>query len=339
MSDVQSIHFPELGCCTLCEHRCGVDRLVGETGVCRMTLPVVASATLHPAPPSSYTVFLAGCNFKCLNCQNWSISCYPDVDTGVRGFVEPAALAAECVDRLCSAAGLLIDADRIFFSGGAPDIHLPYVEEVVRQARLLAPDTLVNFDTNGYLTEESFERVLAFATSVTFDIKAFDDQVHRALTGAPVAPVLRNAEQIGSDYPGQLWEYRILVIPEVTGTEVAPLCDFVASIDRSLPVCFLAFRPNYVLEQHSGAGEGLMAHCVDTARRAGLVNVHWAGHTGLRGGAPPCPNAALGDAYSNPAALVAGGCAAAAGCVTHPRDCGGCGSACGMRSFVPSRVT
>ena len=23
--------------CTLCEHRCGVDRLAGQTGVCRMT--------------------------------------------------------------------------------------------------------------------------------------------------------------------------------------------------------------------------------------------------------------------------------------------------------------
>ena len=55
--------------CTLCEHRCGVNRLAGQTGICRMTLPAVASAALHPAPPESYTVFMAGCNFKCLNCQ------------------------------------------------------------------------------------------------------------------------------------------------------------------------------------------------------------------------------------------------------------------------------
>ncbi len=331
--------FPELACCTLCEHRCGVDRLAGETGVCRVTLPVVASATLHPAPPSSYTVFLGGCNFKCLNCQNWSISCYPDVDAGLRGFVEPAALAAECVDRLYSVEGSLIGADRIFFSGGAPDIHLPYVEEVVRQARRLRPETRVNFDTNGFLTEASFERVLAFATSVTFDIKAFDDEVHRALTGAPVAPVLRNAERIGRDHTEQLWEYRILVIPEITDGQVRPLCDFIASIDGSLPVCFLAFRPNYVLEDHPGAAAELMERCLTAARGVGLGNAHWAGHTGLRGRVTPASDPALREAYASPAARLAAGYAARAGCVTHPRDCRACESACAMRPFVPSRVT
>ena len=54
--------------CTLCEHRCGVNRLEGQTGICRMTLPAVASATLHPAPPESYTIFMAGCNYKYIGC-------------------------------------------------------------------------------------------------------------------------------------------------------------------------------------------------------------------------------------------------------------------------------
>jgi pyruvate formate lyase activating enzyme len=339
MSSVAAVALTELECCTLCEHRCGVNRLAGETGVCRATTPVVASATLHPAPPSSYTVFLAGCNFKCLNCQNWSISCYPDIEAGVRGYVDPAALAAECVDRLFSLEGALIGADRIFFSGGAADIHLPYVEEVVRQARLLRPETKVNFDTNGYLIEESLERLLAFTTSVTFDIKAFDDEVHRALTGASVVPVLRNAELIGWEHADQLWEYRVLVIPEITDTQVRPICDFIASIDRALPVCFLAFRPNYVLEQHPGAGAAMMEHCLDTACRAGLTNVHRAGQTGLPGSRPAPVDPALRDAYSSTPALVAGSVAARAGCVTHPRDCRRCEVACGMRSFVPLRTT
>jgi uncharacterized Fe-S radical SAM superfamily protein PflX len=42
--------YDDLKNCTLCEHRCGVNRLKGETGICRMTLPQAASATLHPAP-------------------------------------------------------------------------------------------------------------------------------------------------------------------------------------------------------------------------------------------------------------------------------------------------
>ena len=81
--------------CTLCEHRCGVNRLEGETGICRMTLPVVASATLHPAPPESYTVFMAGCNYKCLNWQNWTIAQLPDNGYQPRGFISTKELAIE----------------------------------------------------------------------------------------------------------------------------------------------------------------------------------------------------------------------------------------------------
>jgi len=299
----------------------------------------VASATLHPAPPSSYTVFLAGCNFRCLNCQNWSISCYPDIDAGVRGYVEPAALAAECVDRLYSPTGMLITADRVFFSGGAPDLHLPYVEEIGRGIRLLRPEAMINFDTNGYLTESNFRRVLTFATSVTFDIKAFDDEVHRALTGAPVPPVLRNAELIGREHAEKLWEYRVLVIPGMTDTQVPAICDFIASLGRCLPVCFLAFRPNYVLESLSGADSALMNHCLEVARMKGLENAHWSGHTGLSGMGAITAVSRLRAIYSKPEALRAASFAARAGCPTHPRDCRSCEVRCGMRGFVPSRAT
>jgi len=63
------------------------------------------------------------------------------------------------VDKLSSISAKLMGADRIFFSGGEPTIHLPYIEEVVEEARKIRPDTKVNFDTNGYMTEESLRRV------------------------------------------------------------------------------------------------------------------------------------------------------------------------------------
>ena len=62
----------------------------------------IASTTLHPAPPKSYTVFMAGCNFKCLNCQNWTISQYPDNGYAQRGSMDPKELAQEAIDTLDS---------------------------------------------------------------------------------------------------------------------------------------------------------------------------------------------------------------------------------------------
>jgi pyruvate formate lyase activating enzyme len=330
----------ELENCELCEHRCKVNRLAGNTGVCRATIPTVASATLHPAPPQSYTVFMAGCNFKCLNCQNWTISQYPDNGYGQRGYEEPSALAAECIRNLASLEAKLMGADRIFFSGGEPTIHLPYIEKVVEEARKLRRNVKVNFDTNGYMTQASLERILAFATSITYDLKTFSDELSDALTGSPSNPVLRNAGYVGRYAKDKLWEYRILVIPRINEDEIGPLTRFIANIDPSLPVCFLAFRPNYVLENHPGANEDLMNRCVSIARESGLENAYWSGYTGLTGRIMDL-DTRVREAYLSEGAQLAASYALGAGCQTHPRGCSTCAinQACRVKQYVPKRTT
>ena len=330
----------ELTCCELCEHRCRTDRLAGELGVCRVGAPEVASRTLHPAPPESYTIFTAGCNFKCLHCQNWSISQYPDNRMPVDGYVDAEELAIESVRMLESSAGRLMKADRIFFSGGEPSIHLPYIERVVEEARKIVVGCRVNFDTNGFMTEDSLRRILEFATSLTFDLKAFFDETHRALTGAPVTPVLRNAEIVAREAPEKLWEFRIVVIPGVNEDDMKHLCRFLAGISKDLPVCFLSFRPNFVLDRSHGASRALMRGVVETAWDAGLVRAKWAGMTDIAGTSHPT-NEDLGTSYSIEGARVAASYALAEGCRTHPRDCRNCTSrsCCQLKAYRPERST
>ena len=335
-----SADLQELACCELCEHGCRVDRLSGELGVCRVGAPEVASRTLHPAPPESYTIFTAGCNFKCLHCQNWTISQYPDNRMLVDGYVDTEELALESVRMLESPAGRIMKADRIFFSGGEPSIHLPYIEKVVEKARKTLAGCRINFDTNGFMTEDSLRRVLEFATSLTFDLKAFFDETHRALTGAPVAPVLRNAEIVARQAPEKLWEFRIVVIPGVNENDMEPLCRFLASISKDLPVCFLAFRPNFVLDRSRGASRALMRRSLETARDAGLVRATWAGMTDLTGSLHQL-NKDLDASYGIEGARAAASYALAKGCRTHPRDCRGCTFRvrCPLKAYQPERST
>ena len=332
----QEDYLQPLTHCTLCEHRCGINRLEGQSGICRMTIPVVASATLHPAPPESYTVFVAGCNYKCLNCQNWTIAQLPDNECQPRGFISAKELAMECVSQLDSPAARLMGADRIFFSGGEPTIHLPYIEQVVAEARKLSPDLKVNFDTNGYMTSISLRKMLKFTNSITYDIKAFNDEVHLALTGASSQPVLRNAKYIGRFAKDKLWEYRILVIPKINEEEIEPLCWFISGIDANLPVCFLAFRPNYTLEHHPGASAELMDRCVIIAKKSGLQNAYWSGHTGIPG-VISAPEKEVVSAYQTAGGQLAGAYAYSAGCRNHARNCGACSShhACPVKRYVP----
>jgi putative pyruvate formate lyase activating enzyme len=75
--------------CELCQHRCGVHRLDGERGRCRLgTETLVASASPHfgeEAPlvgqGGSGTIFFASCNMACVFCQNYEISHFASGDT------------------------------------------------------------------------------------------------------------------------------------------------------------------------------------------------------------------------------------------------------------------
>lgn len=71
-----------LAACDLCPRECLVNRLEGETGFCGAGyLPSVASVCAHHGEEpvlsgtrGSGTVFLSGCNMRCLYCQNYQIS-------------------------------------------------------------------------------------------------------------------------------------------------------------------------------------------------------------------------------------------------------------------------
>ncbi len=68
--------------CTLCPHRCGVDRVMDQRGRCKSGIyPVVSSYSAHfgeEAPlvgaHGSGTIFFTNCNLSCIFCQNFDIS-------------------------------------------------------------------------------------------------------------------------------------------------------------------------------------------------------------------------------------------------------------------------
>lgn len=68
--------------CSLCPRRCGADRAAGQTGFCGAPeAPVVARAAPHfgeepciSGTRGSGAVFFAGCNLRCVFCQNYALS-------------------------------------------------------------------------------------------------------------------------------------------------------------------------------------------------------------------------------------------------------------------------
>lgn len=76
--------WESMSSCTLCPRKCRVNRLEGQTGFCGIgALPKVSSAGPHfgeedvlVGSGGSGTIFFAGCNLKCMFCQNYEISQY-----------------------------------------------------------------------------------------------------------------------------------------------------------------------------------------------------------------------------------------------------------------------
>jgi putative pyruvate formate lyase activating enzyme len=72
----------QLASCKCCPRQCGVNRLEGKAGYCRVgSHALISHAGLHfgEEPPisgtrGSGTIFLAGCNLRCVFCQNYQIS-------------------------------------------------------------------------------------------------------------------------------------------------------------------------------------------------------------------------------------------------------------------------
>lgn len=72
----------QLDCCTCCPRQCGINRTEGKVGFCKISKDILIShAGLHfgEEPPlsgtrGSGTIFFAGCNLRCVFCQNYQIS-------------------------------------------------------------------------------------------------------------------------------------------------------------------------------------------------------------------------------------------------------------------------
>jgi pyruvate formate lyase activating enzyme len=357
----------DLHSCKLCEWRCGVDRLSSDTGkwitnayigdkldhdsgsnsrkyqvedlistsninsdlgVCGCTLPLVATSMLHPAPPASFDAFMTGCNFRCLFCQNWSISMQENIigqrSFDIEGYYEPAHWGELAVAFLNTEEAKMMRADRLFFTGGEPTCALPWVEDVVDSTRKDKPKTKVNFDTNGFFTKDSLKRVLEFTNSITYDLKAFDPDLFKMLTGANVKPVLRNLKHIIKNAQEQLWEVRVMVIPGIHEKDIVGICKFIADIDPTIKLNFLGFRPNFVMENYLGATFELCKRCISVANDFNLENATWSGQLGIGGAYHAKFNTFTKESDIPQNIAILSKFAHDAGCISEIRNCGTC---------------
>lgn len=141
--------------CQLCAHRCGANRLQGETGPCRAgaTSRVFHSQTEVADERELIPVFavsFSGCDLRCDFCITGRQSWDPSVGDLVSG---PDGSSDALHDLAARARQALADgACSVMLLGGEPTIHLP---TALRFASLLPDDATLIWKTNAHATEDA----------------------------------------------------------------------------------------------------------------------------------------------------------------------------------------
>ena len=172
----------QLAHCECCPRKCGVNRLEGRTGFCRIGADAMISyAGLHfgEEPPisgtrGSGTIFFAGCNLRCVFCQNHQIS--QDFQPGQMTVLTTDGLAAEML-RLAEA--------------GAHNINLVSPSHVVFQAAdaiVAARDKglaiPIVYNSNGYDSVDALRQIRGLVDIYLPDIKYLSNDLARRYSAA-----------------------------------------------------------------------------------------------------------------------------------------------------------
>ncbi len=176
--------------CVLCERRCGARRSSGGVGACRVAgLRACVDTYFHhmgeeaPLVPSG-TIFYIGCNFRCVYCQNWSIS-QPKEAVGSEGCLTAEDLAN--IQEWLRVAG----ARNINHVGGDPTPYIPVIVESLRYLRVSVPQL---WNSNMYLSREAMDVIVDLIDIWLPDLKYGSDECAIKYSGVPnyVEVVRRN---------------------------------------------------------------------------------------------------------------------------------------------------
>ncbi len=215
-------------------------------------------------------VFFHACSFNCLFCQNWHFR-----QETLRPYTTPVHNLVSDVDEKTSC---------ICYFGGDPTPQLPFALKASKLAIEENKDRILRicWETNGSmhkgLLDEMIKLSLNSGGCVKFDLKAWDENLHKALTGITNKRTLENFLRTGEkikerSVPPFLIASTLLVPGYIDEDEISNIARFIASINPDIPYSLLAFYPHFYMSDLPLVSKTLAERCLKIARKQGLTNV------------------------------------------------------------------
>lgn len=155
-------------------------------------------------PGIRYVVFLQGCPLRCQYCHNpdtWKIS--DGKEMSVDEIME---------DILRYKSFMKFSDGGITASGGEPLIQYRFLEELFSRCKEEGIHTAV--DTSGYIKISKVKEVIKYTDLVILDIKSYDAEKYKEVTGVSITPTLEFAKYL-SEINKSMW-VRYVLVPTLT---------------------------------------------------------------------------------------------------------------------------
>ncbi|HPJ77280.1 MAG TPA: AmmeMemoRadiSam system radical SAM enzyme [Prolixibacteraceae bacterium] len=226
--------------------------------------PIEKKPLLHFLPQSrTFSIATAGCNFACLNCQNWQISqTSPYKTTNIE--LMPDAVVANCLKNDCTS---------IAYTYSEPISFYEYMFDTARIARNAGLKNVMV--SNGYINPEPLNALIPYLDAANIDLKVFDQDLYLKLTGGKMQPVL---DTLVTLQKSKVWlEITNLVVPSWSDdlAMIGRMCRWLADHGfREVPLHFSRFTPLHKLTQLPVTPLNTLLKAREAAMKEGLKYVY-----------------------------------------------------------------
>lgn len=200
--------------------------------------PIEKKPLYHFYPGSQiFSVGTFGCNMRCGFCQNWTIAQQdPEtVDLPPEKLVEAAS--AEYGGR---------PSVGIAYTYSEPFMWYEYVLATAKAARQAGLQNVMV--TNGFVNPDPLAELLPYIDAMNIDVKGFSDRYYNETCAGELHPVLKTVETASRQCHVEI---TTLLVPGLNDSEeeIRELTDWLAGIDREIPLHFSRYFPNYKMKQ------------------------------------------------------------------------------------------
>ena len=268
--------------CTNCPNNCTLKRM--ETSKCLNRInvkdklysiaygnpcavhidPIEKKPFYHVLPSSrAFSIATAGCNFACLNCQNWEISQKSPKET-VNIDLMPASVVEACLKNNC---------ESIAYTYAEPTVFYEYVYDTARLAKASGIKNV--YKSNGYINEQPLRMLCKYLDAANIDLKGFTESTYLKLNAGKLAPVLRTLQVLKEE--GVWLEITNLIIPSWTDDmkTIRNMCKWLVTNNLDeYPLHFSRFSPLHKLTQLPSTPLLTLQKARETALSEGMKYVY-----------------------------------------------------------------